>query len=153
MLSAFELERQARIEENKRRMSEMGINTLASKLDAVAAPVPNPQVRLPNNAHCPVFAPFSETRRWRTNRAAPLGARARLPSVPRAMREGIDLERVTRRFRRLSRTNDAIRTGTRAQCARDPRFPARSETKHVRLSVRRKKRSYVILRLTSPTAL
>ena len=42
MLSAFELERQARIEENKRRMSEMGINTLASKLDAVAAPVPNP---------------------------------------------------------------------------------------------------------------
>jgi hypothetical protein len=61
MLSAFELERQARIEENKRRMSEMGINTLASKLDAVAAPVPNPQVRLPNNAHCPVFAPFSET--------------------------------------------------------------------------------------------
>jgi hypothetical protein len=120
MLSAFELERQARIEENKRRMSEMGINTLASKLDAVAAPVPNPQVRLPNNAHCPVFAPFSETRRWRTNRAAPLGARARLPSVPRAMREGIDLERVTRRFRRLSRTNDAIRTGTRAQCARDP---------------------------------
>jgi hypothetical protein len=101
-------------------MSEMGINTLASKLDAVAAPVPNPQVRLPNNAHCPVFAPFSETRRWRTNRAAPLGARARLPSVPRAMREGIDLERVTRRFRRLSRTNDAIQTGTRAQCARDP---------------------------------
>jgi hypothetical protein len=36
------------------------------------------------------------------------------------MREGIDLERVTRRFRRLSRTNDAIQTGTRAQCARDP---------------------------------
>ena len=44
MLSAFELERQARIEENKRRMSEMGINTLATKLDAVAAPIPNPQV-------------------------------------------------------------------------------------------------------------
>ena len=45
MLSAFELERQARIEDNKRRMSEMGINTLATKLDAVAAPVPNPKVR------------------------------------------------------------------------------------------------------------
>lgn len=101
MLSAFELERQARIEENKRRMSEMGINTLASKLDAVAAPVPNPQVRLPNNAHCPVFAPFSETRRWRTNRAAPLGARARLPSVPRVMRLGVDPDRVVRRFLRL----------------------------------------------------
>ena len=45
MLSAFELERQARIEDNKRRMSEMGINTLATELDAVAAPVPNPKVR------------------------------------------------------------------------------------------------------------
>ena len=63
MLSAFELERQARVEENKRRMAEMGIDSLATRLDAVAAPVPNPQVRAPfaDNAHCPVFAPFSET--------------------------------------------------------------------------------------------
>ena len=137
----------------------MGINTLASRLDAVAAPVPKPQVRLPNNAHCPVFAPFSETRRWRTNRAAPLGARARLSSVPRAMREGIDLERVARRFRRLSRRNDAIRTGTRAQCARDPPrgFPPDPHlpTKRVCLSVRSvraKMKAFCTSRLTEDVA-
>ena len=44
MLNDFELEREARIEANKRRMAEMGIGTLAGTL-AAAAPVPAPQVR------------------------------------------------------------------------------------------------------------
>jgi hypothetical protein len=61
MLNEFELERARRIEENKRRMSKMGINTLASKLKTVAPAIAAPQVRTcSNNAHC-VFAPFSET--------------------------------------------------------------------------------------------
>ena len=72
MLSAFELERQARIEENKRRMSEMGINTLATnpRRGRRARPQP-PGARFPNNAHCPVFAPFSETRERRHTAPAP----------------------------------------------------------------------------------
>ena len=45
MLNDFELERQRRIEENKRRMAEMGIAASAAKLTAVAEPVPAPQVR------------------------------------------------------------------------------------------------------------
>ena len=45
MLNDFELERQRRIEENKRRMAEMGIAAAAAKLTAVAEPVPAPQVR------------------------------------------------------------------------------------------------------------
>lgn len=74
MLSAFELERQARIEENKRRMSEMGINTLATKLDAVAAPVPNPQVRASLTTR---IVPFSRL----FPRPADGGRTARLPSA------------------------------------------------------------------------
>ena len=45
MLNDFELERQRRIEENKRRMAEMGIAAAAAKLGAVAEPVPAPPVR------------------------------------------------------------------------------------------------------------
>ena len=45
MLNDFELEREARIEANKRRMAERGIGTLAGTLAAAAAPVPAPQVR------------------------------------------------------------------------------------------------------------
>jgi hypothetical protein len=44
MLNDFELQRQQRIEENKRRMAEMGINHLASKLQTTT-PVAAPPVR------------------------------------------------------------------------------------------------------------
>jgi|TARA_B110000971_G_scaffold208788_1_gene234240 hypothetical protein len=64
MLNQFELERAERIEDNKRRMAEMGIGVLASKLRTVASPIAAPQVRLCNNAHC-VFAPFSHSPRRR----------------------------------------------------------------------------------------
>ena len=103
MLSAFELERQARIEENKRRMSEMGINTLATKLDAVAAPIPNPQVRASLTTR---IVPFSRLFPRPAKGDRPRGsrdARARLPSVPRVMRLGVDPDRVARRSNKLVR--------------------------------------------------
>lgn len=101
MLSAFELERQARVEENKRRMSEMGINTLATKLDAVAAPVPKPQVRASLTTR---IVPFSRLFPRPAKGHRPRGsrdARARLPSVPRVMRLGVEPDRVARPFVRL----------------------------------------------------
>ena len=60
MLNDFELERQRRIEENKRRMAEMGIAAAAAKLGAVAEPVPAPPVRS-RFPRAPVTTSFSRS--------------------------------------------------------------------------------------------
>ena len=57
-LNEFEMQRQRKIDDNKRRMSELGIGALAAKVTAPThAPVSAPPVR------CPPQLPLSVSRR------------------------------------------------------------------------------------------
>jgi hypothetical protein len=73
-MNDFELERQQRIETNRKRMLEMGIQAMASKIQA-PAPVPAPPVRArPFQTTLFFFPPDYirnvARRRWTTTRAA-----------------------------------------------------------------------------------
>ena len=65
-LNDFELERQRNIDDNKRRMSELGIGALAAKVTAPThAPVTAPPVGYPQSPRLFCFPPKPDTRQSR----------------------------------------------------------------------------------------